>query len=39
LYYGLQLALHKTNVSARRLLLASILYLPAVFVVMVLDRM
>jgi protoheme IX farnesyltransferase len=38
LYYGLQLALHKTNVAARRLLLASILYLPAVFVVMVLDR-
>jgi heme o synthase len=39
LYYGLQLALHRTNVAARRLLLASIVYLPALFVVMVLDRM
>jgi protoheme IX farnesyltransferase len=39
LYYGLQLTLHRTNVAARHLLLASILYLPAVFVVMVLDRM
>jgi protoheme IX farnesyltransferase len=39
LYYGLQLTLHKTNVAARRLLLASILYLPAVFGLMVLDRM
>jgi protoheme IX farnesyltransferase len=39
LYYGGQLAIRKTNDAARRLLLASILYLPAVFVVMVLDRM
>jgi protoheme IX farnesyltransferase len=39
LYYGRQLAIRKTNDAARRLLLASILYLPAVFVVMVLDRM
>jgi len=39
LYYGLQLTLHKTNVAARRLLLASILYLPAVFGLMVLNRM
>lgn len=38
LYYGLQLALRKTNDVARRLLLASIFYLPAVYVVMVLDR-
>jgi protoheme IX farnesyltransferase len=38
LYYGGQLAIRKTNDAARRLLLASILYLPAVFVVMVLDR-
>jgi heme o synthase len=38
LYYGLQLALHRTNVAARRLLLASIVYLPVLFVVMVLDR-
>jgi heme o synthase len=39
LYYGGQLAIRKTNDAARRLLLASILYLPAVFVVMVLDGM
>jgi protoheme IX farnesyltransferase len=39
LYYGLQLALHGTNVAARRLLLASIVYLPVVFVLLVLDRM
>jgi protoheme IX farnesyltransferase len=38
LYYGGQLAIRKTNDAARRLLFASILYLPAVFVVMVLDR-
>jgi protoheme IX farnesyltransferase len=38
LYYGGQLALRKTNTAARRLLLASILYLPLVFVLMVLDR-
>lgn len=39
LYYGRQLALRKTNVVARRLLLASILYLPLVFLLMVLDKM
>jgi heme o synthase len=38
LYYGGQLAIRKTNVEARRLLLASILYLPAVFFVMMLDK-
>ena len=38
LYYEAQVAIRKTNDAARRLLLASILYLPAVFVVMVLDR-
>jgi protoheme IX farnesyltransferase len=38
LYYAGQLAVRKTNVAARRLLLASILYLPIVFVVLVLDR-
>jgi heme o synthase len=38
LYYGLQLALHRTNVAARRLLLASIVYLPVVFILLVLDR-
>ena len=39
LYYGLQLALHRTNVAARRLLLASIVYLPVMFGLLVLlDR-
>jgi heme o synthase len=38
LYYGRQLAIRKTNVAARRLLLASIVYLPVVFVLLVLDR-
>ncbi len=39
LYYGGQLALRKTNIVARRLLLASIFYLPLVFVLMMLDKM
>src|SRR5262249_50951403 len=39
LYYGVQLALRRTNAAARRLLLASIVYLPVVFVLMVLGRM
>jgi heme o synthase len=39
LYCGVQLALRKTNVAARRLLLASIIYLPIVFLWMVLARM
>jgi protoheme IX farnesyltransferase len=38
LYYGGKLAIRKTNDAARRLLLASILYLPTAFVVMVLNR-
>lgn len=38
LYYGAKLAIHKTNSLARRLLLASIVYLPIVFVLMVLNR-
>jgi heme o synthase len=37
-YYGIQLVIHKNNVAARRLLLASILYLPVVFVLLVLNR-
>jgi heme O synthase-like polyprenyltransferase len=36
--YGLRLALHRTNIAARRLLLASIVYLPVVFALLVLDR-
>jgi heme o synthase len=39
LYYGGQLAIRKTNDAARRLLFASIVYLPAVFVLLVLGRM
>jgi len=39
LYYGGQLAIRKTNDAARRLLLASIVYLPVMFVLLVLLRM
>ena len=39
LYYGRELAIRKTNVAARHLLFASIVYLPIAFVLMVLDRM
>jgi heme o synthase len=38
LYYGGQLAVRRTNAAARRLLLASIVYLPIVFVLMVVGR-
>ena len=38
LYYGGQLAIRKTNDAARRLLFASIVYLPIAFVLMVLNR-
>jgi heme o synthase len=38
LYYGAQLALRKSNLAARRLLLASIVYLPLVFTVMMIDK-
>ena len=37
-YYSARLPLRKSNTSARQLLLASILYLPAIFVLMMLDR-
>ena len=37
-YYGARLAVRRTNPSARRLLLASILYLPLVFALMLLDK-
>jgi heme o synthase len=37
-YYSARLALRKSNASARQLLVASILYLPAIFVLMMLDR-
>lgn len=35
LYYGAQLVFHRSNMAARRLLAASILYIPLLFVVMV----
>ena len=38
LYYSLRFAAHRTNVAARQLLLASILYLPAVFALLALDK-
>jgi protoheme IX farnesyltransferase len=38
LYYGTQLALRRSNPLARRLLFASIIYLPLVFLLMMLDK-
>jgi heme o synthase len=38
LYYSARFAIHRTNVAARKLLLVSILYLPAVFSLLVLDK-
>jgi len=38
LYYAAQFVVHRSNSEARRLLAASIIYLPALFVVMVLAR-
>jgi heme o synthase len=38
LYYGARFAAQRTNVAARQLLLASILYLPAIFALLVLDK-
>jgi protoheme IX farnesyltransferase len=38
LYYGIQLALRKSNSGARRLLYVSIFYLPLVFVAMMIDK-
>ena len=38
LCFGAQLALRKSNLAARQLLFASIIYLPLVFVLMVLDK-
>jgi protoheme IX farnesyltransferase len=37
-YYSARLALRKSNTSARQLLVASILYLPAIFILMMLDK-
>jgi len=38
LYYGARFAIRRTNVAARQLLLVSILYLPAVFALLVLGK-
>jgi protoheme IX farnesyltransferase len=38
LYFGAELAIRRSNVAARRLLLASILYLPFVFVLIMLAK-
>jgi protoheme IX farnesyltransferase len=38
LYFGLRATVIRTNVQARQLLLASVLYLPVLFVLMVMDR-
>jgi protoheme IX farnesyltransferase len=38
LYYSARFAFHRSNVAARHLLAASIVYLPAVFILMVLDK-
>src|SRR5271156_4781845 len=37
-YYSARLAFRKSNAPARQLLFASILYLPAIFILMMLDR-
>jgi len=37
-YYSARLAFRKSNASARQLLVASILYIPAILVLMILDR-
>jgi protoheme IX farnesyltransferase len=37
-YYSTRFAVHRTNAAARQLLLASILYLPAVFALLVLGK-
>jgi protoheme IX farnesyltransferase len=39
LYYGVRFAQRKSNSSARQLLTASILYLPSVFLLMILSRL
>jgi protoheme IX farnesyltransferase len=38
-YYSARLAFRRSNLSARRLLMASIIYLPLVFFLMVLDKL
>ncbi len=38
LYFGVQVVLDKTYTRARQLLLASVVYLPALFTLLILDR-
>ena len=38
LHYGVRLAIHRTNSLARRLVLASIVYLPLVFALLMVDK-
>jgi heme O synthase-like polyprenyltransferase len=38
LYYGVRMAAQRTNVLARQLLMASIIYLPLVFARLMFDR-
>jgi protoheme IX farnesyltransferase len=38
LYYGAKLALHRSNAAARRLLFVSIIHLPLLFILMMLDK-
>jgi protoheme IX farnesyltransferase len=38
-YLGAELAIHRSKTAARRLLLASIIYLPCVFILMVLHKL
>ena len=38
LLYSARFAIHRTNVAARQLLLVSILYLPALFALLALDK-
>ena len=37
-HYGVRLALHRSNSLARRLFLASIVYLPLVFALLMVDK-
>jgi protoheme IX farnesyltransferase len=37
-YYSARFAFHRSNIAARQLLAASIVYLPAVFILMMLDK-
>jgi heme O synthase-like polyprenyltransferase len=38
LYYGARLALHRSNIVARQLLTASVVYLPCLFLLMLFNK-